>query len=121
MSQKGLSQILPLLPNAGAQIMALSFHPALKATAFASGGSLDLTRNQQGENTMTQISIKTKSYARNGNYLKITSTLVREGYHFTISTGTFTSATGGVTIITNARRNFVDRIDFTRSAVQIRG
>jgi hypothetical protein len=66
---------------------------------------------------MTQISIKTKSYARNGNYLKITSTLVREGYEITGEH----HYPGRVTIITNAPRNFVERIDFTRSAVQIRG
>jgi hypothetical protein len=70
---------------------------------------------------MTQISIKTKSYARNENYRSIRDALLAEGYFGKIQTGTFTSLTGGVIITTNAPRNFVERIDFTRSAVQIRG
>jgi hypothetical protein len=70
---------------------------------------------------MTQISIKTKSYARNKSYNEIADALLDEGYWCINQTGTFTSATGGVTITTNAPRNFVERIDFTRSAVQIRG
>jgi hypothetical protein len=70
---------------------------------------------------MTQISIKTKSYARNENCRAIWAALLEEGYVVSSQFGTFTSATGGVTIITNAPRNFVERIEFTRSAVQIRG
>jgi hypothetical protein len=70
---------------------------------------------------MTQISIKTKSYARNKSYREIVKQLLEEGYDVETHLGTFTSKYGGVTIITNAPRNFVDRMDFTRSAVQIRG
>jgi hypothetical protein len=70
---------------------------------------------------MTQISIKTKSYARNKSYNAIADALLDEGYGYTTQAGTFDSDTGGVTIITNAPRNFVDRMDFTRSAVTIRG
>jgi hypothetical protein len=70
---------------------------------------------------MTQISIKTKSYARNKSYNAIGDALIEEGYTTEVHFGTFTSKTGGVIITTNAPRNFVERIDFTRSAVQIRG
>jgi hypothetical protein len=66
---------------------------------------------------MTQISIKTKSYARNKNYIAIMDALFDEGYHITGQH----HYSGGVTITTNAPRNFVERIEFTRSAVQIRG
>jgi hypothetical protein len=69
---------------------------------------------------MTQISIKTKSYARNKSYNAIEDALLDEGYECKTHGGTFTSA-NGVTITTNAPRNFVERIDFTRSAVTIRG
>jgi hypothetical protein len=70
---------------------------------------------------MTQISIKTKAYARNKSYNAIADALLEEGYGYTTQAGTFESETGGVTLTTNAPRNFVERIDFTRSAVQIRG
>jgi tRNA G26 N,N-dimethylase Trm1 len=66
---------------------------------------------------MTQISIKTKSYARNENYRAIVDALNDEGYQIT---GQHVYS-GGVSIITNAPRNFVERIEFNRSAVQIRG
>jgi hypothetical protein len=69
---------------------------------------------------MTQISIKTKSYHRNKSYNAIADALIEEGYGYTKQNGTFEGGTG-VTITTNAPRNFVDRIEFTRSAVQIRG
>jgi hypothetical protein len=70
---------------------------------------------------MTQISIKTKSYARNKSYNAIVDALLAEGYGFKTHLGTFESDFDGVTLTTNAPRNFVERIEFTRSAVQIRG
>jgi hypothetical protein len=70
---------------------------------------------------MTQISIKTKSYARNKSYNAIADALLDEGYGYTTQAGTFESDVDGVTLTTNAPRNFVDRIEFTRSAVTIRG
>jgi hypothetical protein len=70
---------------------------------------------------MTQISIKTKSYAQNKSYNAIADALLEEGYTVDSHLGTFTNYSSGVTITTNAPRNFVERIDFTRSAVTIRG
>jgi hypothetical protein len=66
---------------------------------------------------MTQISIKTKSPERNKNYKAVVQELEDEGYQITDEY----LYPGGVTIITNAPRNFVERIEFTRSAVTIRG
>jgi effector-binding domain-containing protein len=66
---------------------------------------------------MTQISIKTKLPGRNKNYKAVVQELEDEGYEITGEH----HYPGRVTIITNAPRNFVERIDFTRSAVQIRG
>jgi hypothetical protein len=70
---------------------------------------------------MTQISIKTKAYARNKSFNAIADALLDEGYGYTTQTGTFEIDVDGVTLTTNAPRNFVERIDFTRSAVTIRG
>jgi hypothetical protein len=66
---------------------------------------------------MTQISIKTKSPGRNENCKAIVDALLEEGYQVT---GPY-YIRGGIMFITNAPRNFVERIDFTRSAVTIRG
>jgi hypothetical protein len=70
---------------------------------------------------MTQISIKTKAYARNENYIAIMGALFDEGYEARTFKPSKIYPSGGVTITTNAPRNFVERIEFTRSAVTIRG
>jgi hypothetical protein len=66
---------------------------------------------------MTQIIIKTQSWLRNKNYQAILDALNEEGYEITGRQGSYDY----VMITTNAPRNFVERIEFTRSAVTIRG
>jgi hypothetical protein len=66
---------------------------------------------------MTEIRIKTNTWARNKHYRAISDALNEEGYEITRRQ----EFPDYVIITTNAPRNFVERIDFTRSAVQIRG
>jgi hypothetical protein len=70
---------------------------------------------------MTQISIKTKAYAQNPNYNAIVDALAGSLYTASTFGGTFNSTAGGVTIITDAPRSFVEGISYSPSAVQIRG